>query len=85
MTTINKKLVFFENKKDFEERNLAGDILDTSIVFVKDSNEIYTHGTEYQWVKWSTLELDVPNGFNLVKTDDGILRSANGRIILVKD
>ena len=50
MTAINKKLVFFNKKEDFDNRNNAGDILDSSIVFVKDSNEIYTHGEEYQFI-----------------------------------
>lgn len=50
MTIINKKLIHFAEKADFEERNSAGDILDSSIIFVKDSNEIYTHGEEYQWI-----------------------------------
>jgi hypothetical protein len=47
---INKKLVHFNRKPDFEEQNNAGNILDSSIIFIKDSNEIYTHGREYQWV-----------------------------------
>lgn len=55
MTTINKKLVFFERKDDFDNRNNAGDILDSSIVFVKDSNKIYTHNTDYQWIGWSRI------------------------------
>jgi hypothetical protein len=45
---INKKLVHFDEKEDFIKRKDAGDILDTSIVFIKDANKIYTHGTEYQ-------------------------------------
>ena len=55
MTTINKKLVFFNKKEDFDNRNNAGDILDSSIVFVKDSNKIYTHNTDYQWIGWSRI------------------------------
>ena len=48
---INKKLIHFNHKEDFEERNNAGDILDSSIVFVKDSHEIYTHGEQYQFIE----------------------------------
>ena len=53
---INKKLIHFKNKTKFEEKNNAGEILDSSIVFVKDSNEIYTHGEEYQFVGWSYIK-----------------------------
>ena len=56
MATINKKLIHFSEKEKFNTRNNAGDILDSSIVFVKDSNEIYTHGEEYQFIAWSILE-----------------------------
>ena len=52
---IDKKLIHFQSKNKFEEKNNAGEILDSSIVFVKDSNEIYTHGEEYQFVGWSKL------------------------------
>ena len=46
--TINKKIIHFDKKEDFENKNNAGEILERSIVFIKDANEIYTHGTEYQ-------------------------------------
>jgi len=51
--SINKKLVHFNSKSKFEEKK--SEIPETSIVFVKDINEIYTHGEEYQWVGWSIL------------------------------
>lgn len=43
---INKKLIHFENNSEFDKRK--SEILDTSIVFIKDTNKIYTHDTEYQ-------------------------------------
>lgn len=43
---INKKLIHFKENSDFESRK--SEIPDTSIVFVKDANKIYTHDTEYQ-------------------------------------
>ena len=52
---INKKLIHFNYDSDFEKRKDI-EILDTSIVFIKDANKIYTHGTEYQWVGWSELK-----------------------------
>lgn len=47
MAIINKKLVHFRTKAKFEERLAANDILDTSIVFIKDEKLIWTHGEYY--------------------------------------
>ena len=44
---INKKLIHFSNKTAFDKELKAGNILDKSIVFIKDSQEIYTHGQLY--------------------------------------
>ena len=44
---INKKLIHFRNKQKFEEELAKGNILDTSIVFIQDTTEIYTHGQLY--------------------------------------
>lgn len=42
---INKKLIHFKTKAAFEAQ--LNNILDTSIVFIKDANLIWTHGTYY--------------------------------------
>lgn len=47
MATINKKLIHFRSLSDFETRLAAGDILSTSIVWIKDAKKIWTHGTYY--------------------------------------
>lgn len=44
---INKKLIHFNTKASFERELEAANILDTSICFIKDSQEIYTHGKLY--------------------------------------
>lgn len=44
---IKKKLIHFNNKAKFLEELNAGNILDTSIVFIKDTQEIYTHKQYY--------------------------------------
>ena len=44
---INKKLIHFKSKQKFNEELANGNILETSIVFIQDSKEIYTHGTLY--------------------------------------
>lgn len=48
---IEKKLIHFSEDTEFKKRLNNNEILDTSIVFVKDANKIYTHGTEYQFVE----------------------------------
>lgn len=52
---INKKLIHFKNKTNFNNEVANDNILDTSIVFVQDSKEIHTHGTTYKSVNWSVL------------------------------
>ena len=53
---INKKLIHFKNKENFNTEVANGNILDNSIVFIQDSKEISTHGTVYKTVNWSVLE-----------------------------
>ena len=65
---INKKLIHFNKKENFEKEVANGNILDHSIVFIKDSKEIYTHGTIYG------SEVDISNKMdivdNLVRVED---------------
>lgn len=53
---INRKLLHFKNKQNFDTEVANGNILDTSIVFIQDSKEISTHGTVYKTINWSVLE-----------------------------
>lgn len=59
---INKKLIHFKSKENFEREVANENILDTSICFIQDSKEISTHGTIYKSVNWSILESDPFNG-----------------------
>lgn len=47
MATIDKKLIHFEKLADFQSRLAAGDILDRSMIWIKDAKQIWTHGTYY--------------------------------------
>lgn len=47
MAAINKKLIHFKTKEEFLKRLEAKEILDTSIVFIKSTHEIWTHGEYY--------------------------------------
>lgn len=44
---INKKLIHFQKLATFKEQLAAKNILDTSIVFIKDAQQIWTHGQYY--------------------------------------
>ena len=44
---INKKLIHFKTRQKFDEELAKGNILDTSIVFIQDTTEIYTHKQFY--------------------------------------
>ena len=44
---INKKLIHFKNKTDFQTQYNAGNLLNTSIIFIQDAKQIWTHGQFY--------------------------------------
>ena len=44
---INKKLIHFKTYQAFNRELEAGNILDTSIVWIKETQQIYTHGQFY--------------------------------------
>lgn len=44
---INKKLIHFQTYQAFQTELEAGNILDTSIVWIKETHQIYTHGEFY--------------------------------------
>lgn len=49
MTMANKteNLINFKKYEDFKASMEAGEIKETSIVFIEDQKKIYTHGTEF--------------------------------------
>lgn len=77
---IEKKLIHFKKDTEFKKRLGNNEILDSCIVFIKDANKIYTHGTEYQWVEWSYI--DAPKGYTSYLLQDGsVWRDNNNEII----
>lgn len=81
---IEKKLIHFNEDAEFKKRLNNNEILNTSIVFIKDTNKIYTHGTEYQFVEWSYI--DAPEGYtSYLLSDRSVWRDNNNEIIFVKD
>ena len=54
---INKKLIHFNKKESFNTELANNNILNTSIVFIKDSKEIWTHGQLYA-TQLTTAEIE---------------------------
>ena len=67
---INKKLIHFKNKTDFDREVANGNILNTSIIFIQDTKEIWTHGTLYCYNKFNNLLTDLGDGSKYL-TDNG--------------
>ena len=67
---INKKLIHFNSKENFDNKVANNEILDTSIVFVKDSKEIWTHGNLYKSVNWDVLKKGVEEVLTEAKNID---------------
>ena len=54
---INKKLIHFNYKSKFEKELANGNILPTSIIFIRDTKEIWTHGQFYPCSKEELYKL----------------------------
>lgn len=48
MAKITNRFVHFKTKASFTSRLGAGDIQGSSVVFIQDANEVWTHGTYYK-------------------------------------
>ena len=55
---INKKLIHFKSKQKFNEELANGNILETSIVFIQDTTEIYTHGQLYDGSTFDSSDIE---------------------------
>ena len=51
---VDNTLVHFKTKENFKREK--GNIQDTSIAFIKDSKQISTHDTIYNFVNWNVLD-----------------------------
>jgi len=74
---INKKLIHFRRKEVFEEKLANNEILNTSIVFIDDTNEIWTHGENYKFIEWDVL---IPKGY-----DSLFIQDINGKLWTISD
>ena len=53
---INKKLIHFEKRENFDTRLANNEINDTSIVFIQDTGELWTHGQFFCTTATNLLE-----------------------------
>lgn len=78
---INKKLIHFQTMANFEAQLSAGNILDTSIVFIKDAKKIWTHGEFYdcggaEEISWDAIQdrPTIPTKLSELNNDDGYIK-----------
>lgn len=69
---INKKLIHFQTMSNFEAQLYAGNILDTSIVFIKDAKKIWTHGMFYDCS--GVDDIDIPTKLSELENDAGYIK-----------
>ena len=64
---VDSTLVHFKTKENFKREK--GNIQDTSNAFIKDSKQISTHDTIYNFVNWNVLDdniVEVPSKYEFV-------------------
>ena len=80
MATINNKLIHFKSKSDFDGRYAEstdggityGDFLGTSIVFIQDAKQIWTHGQFYDANKTTLASLGITATTEELNKLDGV-------------
>lgn len=55
---VNNKVETPDSLPDIDGDVKYGNIKESSVVFIKDSKEIWTHGNLYKSVNWSVLKED---------------------------
>lgn len=80
---IEKKLMCFKTQAKFDEQLQAGNILDYSIVFIKDTQKIWTHGTYFTSLSEILDKIDTKqdllsagDNVNIEETEQGLVISA---------
>ena len=77
---INKKLIHFKTYQAFNQELEAGNILDTSIVWIKETQQIYTHGQFYNCsagTDWSSqIGTNTYDGANYISKETNLTDAA---------
>lgn len=77
---INKKLIHFKTYQAFNKELEAGNILETSIVWIKETQQIYTHGQFYNCsagTDWSSqIGTNTYDGANYISKETNLTDAA---------
>lgn len=82
---IENKSIHFKTKATLQGELAKDNISDTNLVFVQDVQEIYTHGSEYPFVNWGKLALDIPEGYTYLASagKEGAFVDSEGKYIYI--
>ena len=93
MATINNKLIHFKSKSDFDGRYAAttdggrtyGDFLGTSIVFIQDAKQIWTHGQFYDANEATLASLGITATAEELNYIDGVTSNVQTQLNEIKE
>ena len=93
MATINNKLIHFKSKSDFDGRYAAttdggrtyGDFLGTSIVFIQDAKQIWTHGQFYDANEATLASLGITATAAELNYMDGVTSNVQTQLNEIKE
>lgn len=93
MATINNKLIHFKSKSDFDSRYAAtadggktyGDFLGTSIVFIQDAKQIWTHGQFYDANETTLASLGITATAAELNYMDGVTSNVQTQLNEIKE
>lgn len=78
---IEKKLVCFKTQANFDTQLAAGNIMDYSIVFIKDTQRIWTHGVYFTSLKELFEKLDTKQNA-LTASDNITITESDGKLLI---
>lgn len=83
---INKTLIHFKTRDSFDNEIANGNILDTSIVFIQDTQQIWTHGQFYNKSEIVLYEVDYGDAnFGTITLSDSLENYSYIEIYAVSD
>lgn len=93
MATINNKLIHFKSKSDFDGRyaestdggKTYGDFLGTSIVFIQDAKQIWTHGQFYDANEATLASLGITATAAELNYVDGVTSNIQSQLNEIKE
>lgn len=69
---MDNRFMYFKTLSDFNQKNQNSEIPETSICFIEETGQIYTHGHFYFGQQQSSFNIEFIEG---VSDDDGVIQS----------